>query len=203
MNDRAGAKAALKPAQFQNLLRKLDLDHDRAGEKYEELRRKLIKYFEWNCCFPAEDLVDVTLDRAAGKLETEDVRDLQAFAWGIAKNVRQEAWKRAGRVLRISDLTGSDNSLLERAHPENVVQEKISQEQRVKCLRRCMQLLPGWDSELFSQYYDMREDGAVSRLRLADDLGITLPTLRVRINRMRSKLEKCVRQCVTRRSPVR
>jgi DNA-directed RNA polymerase specialized sigma24 family protein len=196
MTDRAGAKAALKPTQFQNLLRKLDLDDNRAGEKYEELRRKLIKYFEWNCCFPAEDLVDVTLDRAAGKLETEEVRDLPAFAWGIAKNVRQEAWKRASRVLRISDLTGGDDSLLERAHPESVVQEKITKEQRVKCLRRCMQRLPGWDGELFSQYYNMREDGAVPRQRLADDLGITLPALRVRINRMRSKLEKCVLKCV-------
>lgn len=65
MND---AKAPLhgnarEAERFDNLLRLLDLDRDVAGDKYERLRRKLIKFFEWNACFPAEDLADETFDR--------------------------------------------------------------------------------------------------------------------------------------------
>ena len=95
MNDRsfAAATEALRAAQFRRLLLRLDADRDRAGEKYEDLRRKLIRYFEWNPRFPVEALADETLDRVARKLATEEIHDLPAFVWAVAKNVRQEEQK--------------------------------------------------------------------------------------------------------------
>src|SRR5215470_10383215 len=76
MNERGAATAAARATELQNLLVRLDSDWNRAGEKYEELRRTLIKFFEWNSCFPAEDLVDETLDRVAKKLDVEEVRNV-------------------------------------------------------------------------------------------------------------------------------
>lgn len=56
---------------FARLLTALDINHDRAAEKYELLRRKLIKMFERRQCANSEELADETLDRLTGKMETE------------------------------------------------------------------------------------------------------------------------------------
>src|SRR5579863_7710552 len=89
--------------QLESLLRLFDQDRDWAGEKYELLRRKLIKFFEWNSCFPSEDLADETFNRLGQKIGKEEIRDVVGFAWGIAKNVRREARKKAGRTVYIAD----------------------------------------------------------------------------------------------------
>src|SRR5260370_21814440 len=57
-------KGDLTTASFESLLQRLDPDRERAGGKYENIRRKLIKFFQWNDCFAEEDLADETLDRA-------------------------------------------------------------------------------------------------------------------------------------------
>ena len=60
--------AALTSTAFTRLLACLDPDRERAGEKYEDLRRTLIKFFEWrNAPFP-EDHTDETFNRIAKKL---------------------------------------------------------------------------------------------------------------------------------------
>jgi hypothetical protein len=40
-------KAGLTADTFTRLLHRLDADRERAGEKYEDLRRTLIRFFEW------------------------------------------------------------------------------------------------------------------------------------------------------------
>jgi DNA-directed RNA polymerase specialized sigma24 family protein len=195
-NRSSAAAAALGPDQFRGLLLRLDPDRNRAGEKYEELRRKLIKYFEWNSCFPAETLADETLDRVARKLANEEIHDLPAFAWGIAKNVRHEEQKRSSRIIHISDLPGGDDSLPQNSSLENLVHEKIGQEQYFKCFRCCLQRLPERDRQLFLKYHSPAEGTFENRRRLADEAGLTIAALRVRINRMRDKLESCVHKCV-------
>ncbi len=48
-------KAALTSETFAALLFSLDADRERAGEKYEDLRRTLIRFFEWRGApFPEE-----------------------------------------------------------------------------------------------------------------------------------------------------
>lgn len=193
MNNHASVETGtVRAAQFQNFLQRLDPDRNRAGEKYEELRRKLIKFFEWNCCFPAEDLVDETFDRVAEKLAEQEVHNVPAFAWGVAKNVRQEAAKRCARLIQISDLPPGAQSAQENASPEYIVHEKITQERQSRCFTQCLQRLLPEDRELFLVYHNMKEGETLDREHLAEDFGLTIAALRVRINRIRHRMEKCV-----------
>src|SRR5579864_4944658 len=146
----------LKSDQFDHFLRRLDPDRSRAGEKYEELRRRLIKFFEWNSCFPAEDLVDETFDRAAEKLEDMQVLDVVGFAWGFAKHIRQEAHKRAERIVPISDLPKGQEFIAQEKSPEKAVQEQLEDERRARCLRLCLQRFSLPDRELFLKYHNVK-----------------------------------------------
>ncbi len=99
------SQGQLTQQQFQRLLQRLHAHSDRAAEKYEEIRWKLIKFFQWDSCSDAEELTDETLDRVARKLDAgeEEILNVEAFVWGVAKWVRQEGKKRDFRIVRLSD----------------------------------------------------------------------------------------------------
>jgi hypothetical protein len=52
----------LTTANFDALMLRLDTDRNRAGDKYEEIRWKLIRFFHWNSCLDAEKLADEAFD---------------------------------------------------------------------------------------------------------------------------------------------
>ena len=187
----------LRSDYFESLLQQLDPDRDLAGQKYEDLRRKLIKFFEWNSCFPAEDLVDETFDRVAGKLENVPVHDVIGFAWGFAKHIRQEAYKRADRMVQISDLPQGKDVLADANGPDKILQKEMEHQRRAECLHRSLQRLPREDRQLFLQYHNVKGEHTEYRQQLAANLGMTVGTLRVRINRLREKLERSVNKCLT------
>jgi hypothetical protein len=56
---------------FDRMLAELDPDRERAGEKYEQIRQKLMKFFQWRGCSSsaAEEHTDRTIDRVARKVE--------------------------------------------------------------------------------------------------------------------------------------
>ena len=56
-------RPGLGGAAFEQLLSVLDADRDRAGERYEVIRRKLLKFFEWRGCQRPDELADQTIDR--------------------------------------------------------------------------------------------------------------------------------------------
>jgi DNA-directed RNA polymerase specialized sigma24 family protein len=202
MDDADGSASpdrTLQAAQFEGLLRCLDPDRDRAGELYEKLRRKLIKFFEWNSCSPGEDLADETLDRVARKVAEEIILDLPAFAAAVAKRVRQEAYKKAVRRVQVPDLPNQEAVFQDPRNPEKILQEKRERERRSRCLHICMRRLGDRDRELFLRYHDEAGQRLQHRLELASKFGLTIGTLRVRINRVRDSLESCTRNCMASR----
>jgi DNA-directed RNA polymerase specialized sigma24 family protein len=191
----------LRRSDFEVLLERLDPDRDSAGQKYEGLRRKLIKFFEWNRCSPAEDLADQTLDRVARRLGREDVAQVLAFAWGVAHHVRQECGRQMRRRVALGDLPAGT------ARPEDDVEgalhEQLLDERRTRCLAACLQRLPPRERELFHAYYEPNREPSVRRRALAAERGLTIRGLRVKVNRLREKLEVCVTRCVSAPLPGR
>lgn len=183
--------------RFEALLRLLDPDRNRAAEKYEDLRRRLIKFFQWNSCFPAEDLVDETLDRVTEKLPDAPVLDVVGFAWGVAKHVRQEASKQSERIVQMSALPGGMELPSRDRGPERVLQEQMEDERRAECLRRCLRRFSRTDREVFLKYHNIPGEHTEYRQRLAANFGLSIGALRVKINRLREKLENCLRQCMS------
>lgn len=196
MMENPGHNREAKLTAFEILLDKLAPQREGAAVKYEELRRKLIKFFEWSSCFPAEDLADETLDRVARILVHRPVLDLEPFLWGVAKKVRQESHKRANRIIAITELPNQGNWLKDAADVEEEVHAGRQSELQAKCLRDCMQRLDERNRELFLRYHGLYGGAKEQREELAAELGLTIGALRVRINRIRSQLEKCVQQCL-------
>ena len=59
----------LNAPAFQRLLARLDADPARAGERYEDLRRTLVRFFEWRGAPFPDDHADETFDRVARRLD--------------------------------------------------------------------------------------------------------------------------------------
>lgn len=180
---------------YNVLLRRLDSDPKRSSEKYENLRRVLLKFFECNNCWSeAEHLVDLTLDIVARKPSEFVIDNVPAYCHGVARNVLMEFKRRGPRVVPLADpeeAQGPDqNCDLER----NMVAD-IDHQKQVECLNQCLRQLKSRDRDLVLAYYSSQESTHIThRQELAQALGISMNNLRVRAKRIREGLEDCVKR---------
>src|SRR5260221_14093326 len=93
----------LTPLEFETLLARLHPARSGAAQEYELLRRKLAKFFERNQLLQAEELADETIDRVAGKLATDEIRDEGLFASGVARLVCLAAGRTQGKSIPLQD----------------------------------------------------------------------------------------------------
>lgn len=189
---------------FDILLDRLDRDPQRAGQRYEDIRRGLITFFECRGACAPDDLADQTINRVARRLleGTEIYTDNPAgYFYGVARNVLREQWQSPDAVStpldslptsRLSDRPGGPND----AHTERELEE-----QRLDCLDRCLSELDLKELELIRAYYQGETGLKIgNRKRLAAKLGIAAAALRIRALRIREKLEQCVDGCLSRSS---
>jgi DNA-directed RNA polymerase specialized sigma24 family protein len=174
---------ALNQESLEALLACLDPDRDRAAEKYEIIRRKLIRLFEWRGCEFPEELADVTLDRV-GKRMSEGVNpsDPLGYCYGVAHLVYKEEWRRAARkqkIFKSGDLSPSP--------PDEELEDY-----RLTCLKKCLEQLPADQRRLLLEYHKGEEGNIRNRKKLADELGIPINALRIRVHRIRRKIEDCI-----------
>ena len=86
----------LNRAEFENLLTWLSPNKQEAGLRYENIRQKLLKFFEWRGCFAAEECTDQTFDRVMSKIsQGEEIRTKNQYLYflGVARNVLLEYLK--------------------------------------------------------------------------------------------------------------
>lgn len=181
---------------FDALLAQLDPDRERAGERYEAIRRKLVRLFEWRGCAAPEDLADETINRVARRLaEGVELRSADPYGYfcGVAHLLYKEVLRRASREHRA--LEGSGELLLPTALP--VISEEESGDDRLDCLRRCLAELPADQRDLVLRYHQ-GESNIRNRKALSEELGIPMNALRIRVHRVRRKLESCLEDCLKR-----
>jgi DNA-directed RNA polymerase specialized sigma24 family protein len=180
----------LTPKAFDQFLSLLDLDRDRAGESYEALRRNLIQLFIWRGCRDPESHADETINRVIRKIdEGEEVRDVIAYAHGVARRLLLEVFKKQER-----EQIGIDEL------PPLVAQpEEQDDETGVLCLRRCLNRLPEESRQLIVLYYQGEKSAKIeNRKRLAEGLRVTLGALRYRAFDLRQRLQGCIERCMGR-----
>ena len=72
-------------------LRRLDPDRERAGERYETIRRKVVKFFQWRGCSFPEDHADEVMRRMIGKFaQNQDIEDPSSYSSDSITVSRQE-----------------------------------------------------------------------------------------------------------------
>ena len=171
---------------LDQLLALLDSDRERAGERYEALRARLTRLFDWRGSSAPEELADETLNRVARKLvEGENVRDVHAFAGGVGRLVWLESIKRERRA----------RAALEQMPPATEVDKKA--DARLECFASCLGKLPGDGRSLIVEYFREEKGAKIeARKKLAAGLGIQHGALRLRVYRLRAQLEECVGDCL-------
>jgi DNA-directed RNA polymerase specialized sigma24 family protein len=189
-------QSGLTPEAFNKLLASLDPDRERAGEKYEEIRRGLVCLFEWRGAPFPDEHADETINRVARKLdEGNQVADPFTYVYGVARLVLLEAYK----------LREKERAALTQLPPptQPALEEETAPALRFDCLEQCLDELPRESRDFLTTYYQGEKRAKIdNRQRLADGLRIPLNALRLRARRAREKLEVCVDGCVN-RSPSR
>jgi len=168
---------------FDRFLAWLDPDRERAGTRYEDIRRKLIKIFECRGCSLCEDLADETINRVIRKmrdLADTYIGDPALYFYGVARNVRLEHHTKRIRTPHIP--------------PPAPAEEK---EREYECLEQCMKTLTADNRDLMLEYYKSeKRTRIVHRKEMAVRLGIAPNALRLRAFRIRAGLQTCVESCL-------
>lgn len=182
----------LKQEDFDRLLGWLSPDRDEAGEKYEELRNGLIRFFRIRACRVPESLADETLNRVALKLsEMTPDRNVKkiSFVLGFAANVclEQSARRSIQEVSLDTEMHGA----------ENLGRPQTDEENDYKCLDACLARLPDRDRELIIKYYQKHKSSKFEwRKKLAESFDISIANLHTKIHRMKQPLKNCIKKCL-------
>jgi DNA-directed RNA polymerase specialized sigma24 family protein len=185
--------SALTQFAFTRLLAWLDDGVESHGERYVEIRRRLVAYFERRNRSAAEELADETLNRIARTLEAGAiaVRPPARYCYVIAKFVLLEDFRRQKKQVPM-DASWHPSP----THPCGGIGPDDAwplEEQRLECLERCVQELKPPQRELIVEYYADTGRRKIERRRaLARRLGISMNALAIRACRIREGLMACV-----------
>jgi DNA-directed RNA polymerase specialized sigma24 family protein len=190
----------LNPESFDGLLLWLDPNRERAGEGYERIRSGLIKRFrQLGCGSVAEELANQTIDRVAGKLPeiiAKYIGDREPYFFSTAYNVYREHLRKPV-VMSLTSIDFVRPNL-------RSAQEVFEKELLDFCLRHCIEKLPPNSREMIRGYYGgEKQDKIRLRKQLAERFGIKAANLRLRAQRARTDLKKCILDCIQRKTMER
>ena len=173
---------------LSRLLERLHPDPDEAARAYEQLRRTLVRFFEWRGAWPPDECADVTIDRLGRRLEEDTaIEDVRQYAHGIARLVLLERQRRPPTT-SIDDLGRL---------PVQPAADDDGDRVR-ECFERCLGDVPGDGRSLLLAYYQgERAVKIANRRQLASSLGLSDNALRSRVQRLRDRLEHCIGNCLS------
>jgi DNA-directed RNA polymerase specialized sigma24 family protein len=184
---------------FNRLLEWLDDGVESHGERYVEMRRRLVLYFERRHRPHADELADETLNRISRTLERSGVivtRPPARYCYVIARFVLLEDYRREARHVRLHEsetLLGSLPGCGCALEPDLGL---VIQQQRLDCLDHCLLALKPEQRELVVEYYRDTGRQKIERRRdIAGRLGITMNALGIRVCRIRDVLTECMERC--------
>jgi RNA polymerase sigma factor (sigma-70 family) len=184
---------AIPPTSFDEILAWLHPVREEAGSIYVQLRHDLARIFIWNGFADPEGLTDEVFDRVARKVQ--EVRPTfegnpKLYFYGVARNLVREVPKRIRKQVAFDDakLPTAQAPVLDEA-------DRV----REDCLNSCLETLSPNKKELIIRYYAKDRQAKIDlRSEMAETLGISVRTLRVRVHRLRGIIEACIEQCLDR-----
>jgi|SRR5215510_2254926 len=171
-------------------------DHDKAGLKYENIRRNLIRILVRRGCPDAEELADKAFDRVVEHLS----HIIDCYTGEPAKYIIRVAINLCHEHRKKFDIpaplpaSAAKNS--PRCSPKDD-DEKWERERIHQCLEECLMKLPGGHQALILDYYSKdKKEKIENRKRIAETLGISLNAMAIRVLRIRERLEACLNECL-------
>jgi DNA-directed RNA polymerase specialized sigma24 family protein len=182
-------------AAFRRFLDWLNEGHDSKGERYLEMRQRLVRYFDHKQCVAADDLADETLNRVMRRLEEEGtITDATPahYCYIVAKFVFLEHLRlvRPEGNSDDSDFDSAAIAVSSSPPPDQTAQKMLD------CLDLCLQNLAAGERDLILEYYRGEQGEKIQRRReLAEKLELSTNALSIRACRIRDRLEQCVGRC--------
>lgn len=160
-------------------------DPDEANRHYLQIQAKLAGYFRLRGMADPLGDADEVIERAGKKiLKRVPIPDINRFCLGIAKNIVRE---------RLRNRKNEESAF--KQFLENCQTNETDVEKMTHLMKRCFEKLPAKDRELLIDYCRIPEglSRAEHRRRLAEKRNTTIEALRIRITRLRRKLDDCVK----------
>lgn len=185
---------------FDVLLTALDAYRERAGQRYEQIRRGLITFFECRGSATPDADTDETINRVARRLAEGAAiytDQMASYFYGVARNVLKESWdERRAAATAFDTLPVDAHPFVDPGSADERDGERKRAERRLDCLDRCLGELAPFARELITGYYQGETTVKIlNRKALADRIGIPINALRIRALRIRETLEACVALC--------
>jgi RNA polymerase sigma factor (sigma-70 family) len=179
---------------------RFDADLPKAAEKYESMRRQLVKFFECRNCEFAYELTDETINRVTRKIsegESIPANSLSAYFYGVARNVLREARLNPEKNAISIDHLQALQHPSENPSTVNLEQaEKKRLDALLECLDGCLRELPEKERKIILVYYEGDLGQKIeNRKKIAKRFRMNINNLRIRVYRIRAKLEQCVELC--------
>ncbi|MDQ3798125.1 MAG: RNA polymerase sigma factor [Acidobacteriota bacterium] len=188
---------AVTQENFDLLLNWLDRNREIAGQKYEKIRRRLIRIFLGRGCAEAEELADETINRVTQKLPqvaASYVGEPTFYFYGVANKIHLEWLRRQKKAIHLPLSERNNHSEIE---SDALTKEAETTAAEYECLRICLEALPGDDRRLIVEYYEEEKSVKIEKRRkLAEECGISLSTLQVKAFRIRARLKGCLQKCL-------
>ena len=169
---------------FEKLLAWLDPDREKAVEKYQKIHLRLVRIFAAKGCAEAEDLADETVNIVASRIDEligNYTGDPALFFYGVARKIYLE-WLKFKRNVP-SPPPPPDNTEIE---------------QRCGCLEKCLKkVITPEEAQLVLRYHEGDGQARITnRKKMAEELGISLNALRIRICHIQARLRPCIEECM-------
>jgi RNA polymerase sigma factor (sigma-70 family) len=159
---------------------------------YVQLRHDLAKIFTFRGCSDPEGLTDEVFDRVAKKVHKVKptyVGDPRLYFRAVANNLVKEDLKRAKTQVSLEEP--------ELPEPTTIESDEDETEDIEECLRSCLQKLSAENRKLIVDYYAQEKQAKIDhRSELAQQFGISVQTLRVKVYRIRVSLQGCIERCL-------
>jgi RNA polymerase sigma factor (sigma-70 family) len=162
------------PGEDDRFINLLSDDPERARCEYIALRRKLVFYFRNNGVTDPENLADQSMMIAYDHVRNgqEITTTIGGFCYGIARNVLSDHRRKK-----------STQEMQQEAAPEASFDTWKQIEARIM-LEQCLSELASEDRQLLVEYFTK------DREALARRMGLSAAALRVKIHRIRQKIER-------------
>ena len=163
---------------FEKLLRWLDPDRDKAGEKYEKIRLRLMRVLSSRGCYEVDVLVDKTINIVTSKIDwlTENyVGDPALYFYAVGRNVYLE-WLKT-----------------QRPHNPPPPDPDPPDERLAKYLDDCLDQLLPTERDLVLRYHEFEKQEKIrNRKKLAEGLQLSSNALRIKVCHIHARLRKCL-----------
>jgi hypothetical protein len=145
--------------EFDFFLARLDCDRAVAGVRYENMRAAAVRYFARNGHADAQEWADETMDRLVRKNSEQEIDNITAYMYAVARWVRVENRRKLRREVPLTETS----NILSTADPHEAIEKA---EQR-EILMRSTRQLSSTDAALLTAYFP---SGCRARRRLTQVL---------------------------------